>query len=61
MEDQHLDAADDQKLPELSEKRLIDLLEEHDPALRVAVRNLVESLRSDSTLTSGWDSAIGVE
>jgi len=61
MEDQRLDAADDQKLPELSEKRLIDLLEEYDPALRAAVRNLVESLRSDSTLTSGWNSAIGVE
>ena len=61
MEDQGRPAADSQELPELSGSRLADLLERRDPQLVAAVARLTASLKSDSALTTGWNSVIDVE
>lgn len=56
-----LESSDYEDLPDLSTTRLIDLLGPEDPQLKAALTSLTRSLRSDSTLTTGWNSFIGVE
>ena len=61
MEEHRPPAADSEELPELSGSRLVDLLEQRDPQLTAAVARLTRTLRSDPTLTAGWNSVIDVE
>jgi hypothetical protein len=61
MAESGLESSDFEDLPDLSETRLIDLLGPKDPKMMAALASLTQSLRSDSTLTTGWSSFIGVE
>jgi hypothetical protein len=56
-----LENDDHEDLPDLSATRLIDLLGSQDPRLMAALCSLTESMRTDSTLTTGWNSFIGAE
>lgn len=53
--------AGDAGLPDVSTVRLIDLLHNQDPALRVAVGRLEPLLHRTAEVRWGWQSAIDVE